>query len=101
MTMTQAVEPPTNASVQAEGGELLAGASVPQTTETKSQSYASLVWRRFRHSIGGLVGGVLVSLILLIAVFANFLSPYDPGERSRTSIYLPPQGLHFFSADGF
>jgi peptide/nickel transport system permease protein len=100
MTVTQAFEPPPNASSQDTGGELLAEASIRQTTETKSQSYASLVWRRFRHSIGGLAGGALVCLILLIAVFANFLSPYDPGERGRTSIYLPPQGLHFFSADG-
>ncbi|WP_249688954.1 ABC transporter permease [Microvirga sp. 3-52] len=101
MTMTQTFEPPANAGAQAEGSELLAGTAAPQTPQTKSQSYASLVWRRFRHSIGGLVGGFLVTLILLIAVFANFLSPYDPGERSRTSIYLPPQGLHFFAADGF
>ncbi len=101
MTMTQTFEPPAHAGAQAEGSELLAGTAVPQTPQTKSQSYASLVWRRFRHSIGGLVGGFLVTLILLIAVFANFLSPYDPGERSRTSIYLPPQGLHFFAADGF
>jgi peptide/nickel transport system permease protein len=101
MTVTQAVEPGPNASVQAEESGILPEAVEARRVETKSQSYASLVWRRFRHSIGGVLGGILVLLILLVVVFADFLSPYDPGIRSRTSIYLPPQGLHFFSTDGF
>jgi peptide/nickel transport system permease protein len=98
MTMP-ASGPVLNATVL-EGDELLAGAIGPQGEVTKSQSYATLVWRRFRHSIVGLTGGILVALILLTAIFANFLAPYDPGARTRTSIYLPPQGLHFISSDG-
>ena len=44
----------------------------------KSQSYPALVWRRFRRSIPGMLGLVLVSILLIGALFADFFSPMDP-----------------------
>ncbi|WGF88426.1 ABC transporter permease [Marinivivus vitaminiproducens] len=66
-----------------------------------SHSYLGLVWRRFRRNWLGMSGAVLVALLLLVAVFANVLAPYDPGARNRDNIYLPPQSLHFTSDEGF
>ena len=49
----------------------------------------------------GMIGAVLVALLLLVTVFADFLSPYNPVARNPDAIYSPPQSLHFFSDDGF
>jgi peptide/nickel transport system permease protein len=80
---------------------LVAEEAAPAAASTKSQTYLRLVWRRFHRSKPGIVGLVLVALILLVTIFAEFFSPYDPSARNRDSIYLPPQSMHFFDADGF
>jgi hypothetical protein len=35
-------------------------------------SYIVLVWRKFRHSVMGMIGLTLVTLLLLVALFADF-----------------------------
>jgi peptide/nickel transport system permease protein len=63
-----------------------------------SESYSSLVWRRFRRSIMGMLGMILVVLLLLVAVFADFFAPHDP---KQTNIgFAPPDTISFFHADG-
>jgi peptide/nickel transport system permease protein len=63
-----------------------------------SESYSSLVWRRFRRSIMGMLGMILVVLLLLVAVFADFFAPHDP---KQTNIgFAPPDTISFFRADG-
>jgi peptide/nickel transport system permease protein len=80
---------------------LLADSAAPALRAVKSQTYLRLVWRRFRRNTMGMIGGVLVVLLLLATVFADFLSPYSPVARNRDAIYSPPQRLHFFADDGF
>lgn len=84
-----------------DSGELLADSGAPQSELRASQTYLSLVWRRFRKSRTGTIGGVFVVLLILSAVFANFLAPYDPAARNRDNIYIPPQQMHFFTDEGF
>jgi peptide/nickel transport system permease protein len=45
-----------------------------------------IVWRRFRRNRMALLGGVIVLLLILIAVFADQIAPFDP-------IYQYPDGL--------
>ena len=33
------------------------------------------------------------------AVFADFLSPYDPAARDSDRVFYPPQGIHFFDEE--
>jgi peptide/nickel transport system permease protein len=80
---------------------LIAEADAPAQRTVKSQTYFRLVWRRFRRNTMGMVGAVLVALLLLTTVFADFLSPYNPVARNPDAIYSPPQSLNFFSDDGF
>lgn len=81
-------------------GQLLADVGAP-VQELKSQSYGGLVWGRFRKSRTGMIGLVFVALLILSAVFADVLAPYDPTARDRDNIYIPPQSLHFVAEDGF
>jgi peptide/nickel transport system permease protein len=96
MTLVPLVEP----HLDAPADESLALArSLPASA--RSQSYGAMVWRRFRRNRSGMVGAALVGLLALAVIFADFLAPYDPGARDGSEIYMPPQGVHFVSPNGF
>ncbi len=69
------------------------------TVSTRSQSYFALVWRRFRRSIPGMIGLVLVSLLLIMSIFAEFFAPMDPNQP--TTSFSPPDEVSFMTKDGF
>ena len=59
-----------------------------------------LMWWKFRrHKLAVLSGCVLI-LMYLMATFCEFVAPYTPNSRDRHYVQGPPQGLHFFDADG-
>jgi peptide/nickel transport system permease protein len=60
-----------------------------------------LVWWRFRKHRLAAVATVIVLLIYLIALFAEFVAPFTPGGVDADYTYAPPQRLHFFDDDGF
>jgi peptide/nickel transport system permease protein len=64
------------------------------TVSTKSQSYGALVWRRLRRSTLGMIGLVLVTMLLVVAVFAEFFSPVDP--RARHAAFAPPDKISWY-----
>lgn len=55
-----------------------------------------LMWRRFIRNKAALVGGTVILLFYLTALFANFVVPYTLSTRLRGRIYFPPQRVHFF-----
>ena len=60
-----------------------------------------LVWWRFRKHRLAVVGTVVVILIYLIALFAEFVAPFTPDAFDADYTYAPPQRLHFVDEDGF
>ena len=60
-----------------------------------------LVWWRFRKHRLAVVGTVVVILIYLIALFAEFVAPFTPDAFDADYTYAPPQRLHFFDEEGF
>ena len=62
-------------------------------------STAALVWRRFRKSRTGMAGLVILALLYGSALFAGFVSPWDPDRGDLPVRHLPPHGVHLF-ADG-
>ena len=71
---------------------------VPSRLIDRDEGYYALVWRRFRRSTVGMVGLILVALLLLMAVFADFFAPMDP-DRQGTS-FSAPDAVLFESPDG-
>ncbi|MBB4576428.1 ABC transporter permease [Rhizobium lentis] len=63
-----------------------------------NESYLALVWRRLRRSWTGMAGLVLVGLLLLMAVFADFFAPMDP--KATDVGFAPPQVMSFHDKDG-
>ena len=67
------------------------------TVSSNSQNYGALVWRRFRRSVPGMVGAILVISMLVISVFANFFAPMNPLEPSIA--FAPPDKIGFHVPD--
>lgn len=64
------------------------------TRSTVSQSYGSLVWQRFRKSVSGMIGLVLVGSLLFIAAFADFFAPVDP--KAANIAFVPPDKISWY-----
>jgi dipeptide transport system permease protein len=47
-------------------------------------------WHCFRENRGAVLGAIIVGLVILCAIFANILAPYDPLEQFRDFTKLPP-----------
>jgi peptide/nickel transport system permease protein len=65
---------------------------------TGDEGYLSLVWRRFRRSVVGMMGLVLVSALLIMAIFGDFFAPMDP--KDQTLSFAPPDSIAFENSDG-
>jgi len=82
--------------------EAVAGALANRTEEEARYGLSQwqLMWRKFLRSRAAIVGGSVVVLFYLIALFANFLAPYGGDQRFTTYLYAPPQGLHWDPQNG-
>ena len=68
---------------------------------TVSYSQKRLIWKRFLRHKAGVIGGGIVLLLIFCFLFAEFLGPHNISRRYFQYVYLPPQGIHFFSQEGF
>jgi peptide/nickel transport system permease protein len=91
------------AAGQAEGEYLPVGdstgvASLGQDTgrHQEDESYFHLVVRRFRRSKVSIVGGVMVTVLVMLAIFADFFSPVSIYEINLQNAFIPPQRIYFF-----
>lgn len=78
----------------------IAGTGEVDTTTEDEARYAlsqwNLMWRKFTHNKAALIGGAIILLFYLTALFGQFIAPYTLTTRFRTRIYTPPQAIHFF-----
>ena len=66
---------------------------------TVGRSNTAAAWRRFRRSSSGVFGLIVVALLLLTAVLAPVLAPYDPHSTSRAAFAPPLAPGHFLGTD--
>jgi peptide/nickel transport system permease protein len=87
------VDPAAVAPAAAPGGD------APSTEELgEARPLRADVWRRFRRNRLAMVGLVFLVLLLLAAVFAPLITPYDITERSD-SFRQGPSAEHWFGTD--
>lgn len=75
------------------------GAEQQGLSEKEARFAASqwtMIWRRFRRNKIAMLGGVVVLIYYVIALFANFIAPYTLQTRFVKQVYLPPQPVYFF-----
>jgi peptide/nickel transport system permease protein len=65
-------------------------------TQPKRMSPRRLAWRRFRGSSLGILGGIILIVLYLIALFSPFLAPYSITTQYDRNAYQPPQRIHIF-----
>jgi peptide/nickel transport system permease protein len=58
-------------------------------------SQFQLMWRKFKRSKPAIIAGIVVILLYMVALFANFLAPYGGDQRNTDLIYVPPVPLKF------
>jgi peptide/nickel transport system permease protein len=63
-------------------------------------SQFQLMWWKFKKHRLALIGSGILGLFIIVAVFAEFLSPYTPGSRTPNYLFGGPQVLHFVDAEG-
>jgi peptide/nickel transport system permease protein len=60
-----------------------------------------LMWLHFKRHRLALVGGVVVILLYMMAIFAPFLTPYEKLGRDSDFVYSPPQKIYFYDGSRF
>jgi peptide/nickel transport system permease protein len=59
-----------------------------------------LMWLKFRRHKLAIIGGCILLVLYLAAVFAGFLGPYSKESRFEKLTYHPPTPVHLFDAEG-
>ncbi|MFQ5434356.1 MAG: ABC transporter permease [Anaerolineae bacterium] len=76
-------------------------ADLPEDQPIKSEGFWQTTLRRLlKHPIGR-IGVIIVSILVLMAVFSSILSPYDPNAIDFSNRFSPPTWTHPFGTDDF
>lgn len=59
----------------------------------------ALYWKRFKSNPLALAGAVILLLLVVLALFAGHLVPYDPLQQNLLNRLKPPSSLHWFGTD--
>ena len=74
----------------------------PAVQVFKKQSQAKEVWRRFRKSKGAVAGLVMLSIIFLLLLFADFIAPYANATHQDLATKLQaPSFANLLGTDAF
>ena len=66
--------------------------------ETKPVSYFQGAFRRFSKNKGAVVGGVVIAVLVLFAIFAPFFTPFQPAYYDMPYAYVTPKNSLFVNA---
>ena len=80
------------------GGRVMDGVDLQEETHQATQavyvaSQWKLMWWKFRRHKMAMAGLVMVIILYLIAIFAEFLAPSDPNQVNAAYTYAPPQRI--------
>jgi peptide/nickel transport system permease protein len=56
-------------------------------------------WRFAKHKMA-VASLVILALLYLVAIFCEFIAPYNPNRYEERYAYAPPQGIHFYDEEG-
>ncbi len=80
----------------------VAAPSIPLTAEEKYYlaSQWQLMWQKFRRHKLAIIGGGLMLTLYVIAIFADFISPYLSEQRYPRFPFHPPSAVRIVDAQG-
>lgn len=56
-------------------------------------------FRKFLRNGLGLIGALIILTLIVVAIFAPQIAPFDPNEQDYSKILLPPGDDHWFGTD--
>jgi len=59
-----------------------------------------LMWWKFRKHHLAVIGMTVLGILLILGIFAEFISPNTPFTRDSKYIIGPPQAIHWIDAQG-
>ena len=72
-----------------------------ESAPMKKRSQMRDIWKRFRSNKLAMAGLIIVAVIVLSAIFANFIAPYDYDKQSFADRFLMPSAKHLFGTDNY
>lgn len=60
---------------------------------------AARAWRRLKQRKSAIFGLCIIIALILIAVFAPLIAPFDPAQQSWTAVRKSPSWAHWFGTD--
>jgi peptide/nickel transport system permease protein len=60
---------------------------------------AARAWRRLKQRKSAMFGLFVICALILIAIFAPLIAPYDPAQQSWTAVRKPSSWVHWFGTD--
>jgi peptide/nickel transport system permease protein len=69
------------------------------TGQAAIETPASRAWRRFKRRKGAVVAMVILLAIMLLAILAPWIAPYDPIKQSWSMVRKAPSALNWFGTD--
>lgn len=68
----------------------------------KKNSQMGEIWRRFKKSNGAMIGLLLLVIIILVLLFADFIVPYSAAiKQNSTKMLQPPSAEHIMGTDTY
>ena len=68
----------------------IAAPSTAAATLPQDLSPLRAFWAAFRENRGAMFGFCVVAVIVLLAIFADFVAPYAPNEQFRDAVRAAP-----------
>jgi peptide/nickel transport system permease protein len=80
-------------------------ALAPRPNDEGRQEPAAGIWRdafgRLLHHRLGMFGAIIVTILILTAIFGPYLAPYDPNEQDFSTRFSGPTWAHPLGTDDF
>lgn len=77
----------------------MAKTKAPKQEKVKRQTQLSLIWKRLKQSPSAMIGMTVFAILVLIAVFADFIAPYEYDKIDVLNAYAPPSAEHWCGTD--
>ncbi len=65
----------------------------------KEQTMTQMIWRSYRRHKPAMIGTIIILTFALTAIFAQYLTPFDPEKTELTNMLQPPSAEHPMGTD--
>ena len=81
--------------------QLLIDELSPEKSQLYNASQWKLMWLKFKKHRMAVVSIIVLGFVYILAIFCEFLSPFDPHQHDSKYMYAPPQRIRFRTQEGF